>query len=162
MKEDLTVPVGKEGMVNIRVGAIIRKGDCLLLAKDKRDGAYYTIGGRVQMGESAEEAIQREVMEELGMVIPVKTLAYIHENFFFGDYEKLGYKKLVYEICWYFLMDSPEDLEERLLKTSGEMTKNLRWIPLSTEETYYPTFFREELDKPFMGLKHLVSDERLK
>lgn len=162
MEKDLTVPVGKDGMINIRVGAIIRKGDQLLLAKDKRDGAYYTLGGRVQLGETAEEAVKREVEEELGFPLEVKALSYIHENFFYGDYERLGYDKLVYEICWYFLMDVPENIDVLLKEREGEMTKSLSWLKIDTEEVYYPEFFREELNKSSVGLKHLVTDVRLR
>ncbi|MBQ0072308.1 MAG: NUDIX domain-containing protein [Spirochaetales bacterium] len=157
MSQDLTLPSGSDGMVNIRVGAIIRRGDKLLMMKDKRDGAYYTIGGRVQFGETAEEAIRREVEEELGFQLQPTSLAFIHENFFYGDYEKLGYNKLVYEICWYFLMETPENLEALLSSSRGEESENLSWISLDTSSLYYPQFFREELKKSFSGVKHLVS-----
>lgn len=160
MKNDLTVPVGSDGMINIRVGAIIRKGNKLLMTQDPRDNAYYTIGGRVQFGETAKEAMERETEEELGFRIPVKGLAFIHENFFYGDYEKLGRKKLVYETCWYFLMDIPEDIEGLLASSKGEEAEKLHWIDIDTPSVYYPTFFRKELRKPFDGVKHFVSDER--
>lgn len=56
---------------------IIIKGDNLLLAKHKRGGAgfYSALAGFVEPGESIEQAVHREVMEEVSL--QVKSLEYI-------------------------------------------------------------------------------------
>ena len=58
MPGDMTVPCG-DGLINIRVGAIIMKDGKLLMAGNRRVDYLYTIGGRVQFGETAEDPIQR-------------------------------------------------------------------------------------------------------
>lgn len=62
MKGDMTVPCG-DGMINIRVGAIILKDGKFLMAGNERSDYLYSVGGRVKFGETAQEAVVREVPE---------------------------------------------------------------------------------------------------
>ena len=55
------------GVVNIRVGAIIMKDGRFLMAGNDRDDYLYSVGGRIQYGETSEEAVVREVEEETGV-----------------------------------------------------------------------------------------------
>ena len=47
-----------------RAAAIIVEDRCVLFAGTAKDDYYYSIGGAVHMGETAEEAVKREVYEE--------------------------------------------------------------------------------------------------
>ena len=47
-----------------RAAAIIVENDCVLFAGNEINDYYYSIGGGVHIGETAEEAVQREVFEE--------------------------------------------------------------------------------------------------
>ncbi len=55
----------------------VRKGDQILLAHAKhfKEGMYSLIAGFVEAGETLEEAVQREIMEEVG--IRVKNIQYL-------------------------------------------------------------------------------------
>lgn len=79
--DDLTVRVG-QGVLNVRVGAIIERDGKLLMAGNPAHDYYYSVGGRIRFGESAEQAIVREVYEETGVLMTVDRLAAVHENFF--------------------------------------------------------------------------------
>lgn len=68
-----------------RAAAIIIEEGYVLFAGNERENYFYSIGGAVHMGESAEEAVKREVFEETGVKYEVERLAFIHENFFEGD-----------------------------------------------------------------------------
>lgn len=83
-KNDLTASVG-DGIVNIRVGAIIMKGNQFLMAGNEQSNYLYSVGGRVKFGETAEEAVIREVYEETGAQMEVGRLGFVHENFFIAD-----------------------------------------------------------------------------
>ena len=64
MGKDMCVPC-ESGIINLRVGAIIMKDDQILMVGNKRSPEYlYSVGGRIQFGETAEEAVRREVREE--------------------------------------------------------------------------------------------------
>jgi len=101
MSKDMTVQCDN-GLINIRVGAIILKdGKFLMVGNHIRPEYLYSVGGRIKFGETAEEAVIREVYEETGIRMEVDRLGFVHENYFYGDAESnLG--KLIYEISFFF------------------------------------------------------------
>ncbi len=157
-KRNLTVPVA-DGFINIRVGAIIMKNGKFLMVKS---GApyLYSVGGRIQFGESAEEAVVREVEEETGVKLEIDRLGFVDENFFTGDGEKT-YGKTIYEISFYFYMKTPEDFEPvcNSCNTDG-IRENLVGISPDEDTEYFPKFFRKELKNPVNEIKHIFTDDR--
>ncbi len=159
METDLTLPVDG-GLVNLRVGAIIRKNGKLLLVGNDRNDYDYSVGGRIRFGETAEQAILREVEEETGFRLEIDRLGFVEENFFYGT---SPYKRdsLVYEISFYYYMKTPEDFEPLSDRFEEEGTPEyLEWLSPDTEKTIYPAFFRTELADPVPFVRHIVSDER--
>lgn len=64
------------------VAAVIRKKDRLLLVKRKNEpsrGQWSLPGGRIEVGERIEEALKREIKEELKVKIEVQELLAIKE-----------------------------------------------------------------------------------
>lgn len=80
MASDCTVPIDN-GYINLRVGAIIMKDGKFLMVGNERDNFLYSVGGRVQFGETTEAAVVREVFEETGVMLEIDRLGFIHENF---------------------------------------------------------------------------------
>ena len=71
MQQDMTVPCGN-GLINLRVGAIIQKdGRILMVGNRNRPDYLYSVGGRIRFGETAEEAVVREVWEETGVSMEI-------------------------------------------------------------------------------------------
>ena len=69
--------------------------------------SLYSVGGRIKFGETAEEAVVREVWEETGVKMKVDRLGFVQENYFYGDSpSNLG--KIIYEISFYFYMKMPD------------------------------------------------------
>ena len=56
-----------EGVFNYRVGAIIRRDDKLLVMREEVINHWYLPGGRVRLREPAEQALAREIGEELSL-----------------------------------------------------------------------------------------------
>ena len=109
MKHDLCEKM-EDGILNIRVGAIIMKDDKFLMVENDRFDHMYSVGGRIKFGETAEEAMVREVFEETGRKMEIDRLGFVHENFFHGDsLKKQG--NIVHEISFFFYMKVPTDFE---------------------------------------------------
>lgn len=84
-----------------RVAAMVREGDYLLLHRRIGDDCWALPGGRVNAGERAQDAIQREFVEELGETITCGSMLHVGENFF----EHQGIRH--HEICLYFEANLP-------------------------------------------------------
>lgn len=160
MGKDMTVACG-DGFVNIRVGAIIEKNGKVLMVGNERSNYLYSVGGRIQFGETAEQAVEREVFEETGIRMEVGRLGFVHENYFFSDMPaNLG--KLIYEISFFFYMKVPENFVPKCESfTEDESKEYLKWVsPNEVGQKIYPAFFRTELSSPQSGVRHFVTDER--
>lgn len=161
MRIDMTIPCS-DGLVNIRVGAMIQKDGKVLMVGNDRSDYLYSVGGRVQFGETAEEAVVREVFEETGVHMEVDRLGFVHENYFYGDCAA-NQGKLIYEIAFYFYMKVPEDF----VPTEGSVNmddqqEHLHWVAADDPRRIYPTFFRTELTHPTDTVRHFVTDERMR
>ena len=64
-----------------RAGAIIIENGCVLFAGNKNEDYLYSIGGGVHMGETAEEAVKREVFEETGVRMKLTALPLFTRTF---------------------------------------------------------------------------------
>ena len=160
MGSDLTLPVDG-GFVNLRVGAIILKDGRFLMVGNDSMPYYYSVGGRIRFGETAEQAIVREVEEETGARLEIERLGFIEENFFFGDTpHRQG--RLIYELSFYFYMKTPPDFEPVCGSfTEFGVSERLEWVGPETEKTIYPSFFRTELADPKPWVRHIVTDDRI-
>ena len=150
------------GILNIRVGAIIMKDGKILMVGNERANYLYSVGGRIKFGETAEEAIVREVFEETGVKMEIDRLGFVHENYFYGDSpSNLG--KLIYEISFYFYMKVPSNfapVSESF--TEDNIKEHLRWVSIDEDIKMYPGFFTTELKNPTDTVKYFVNDERKK
>ena len=160
MNHDMSVPC-EDGIINLRVGAIIMKdGKFLMVGNKIRPEYLYSVGGRIKFGETAEEAVIREVFEETGRRMEIDRLGFVHENYFYGD-AKTNLGKLIYEISFFFYMKTPEDFEPACSSfTEDESEEYLRWITPDEPVKYFPEFFRMELSHPSDSVKYFATDER--
>ncbi len=159
MSSDMTVSCDN-GLINIRVGAIIMKDGKILMVDSERNDYLYSVGGRVKFGETTEEAIIREVWEETGVRMEIDRLGFVHENYFVGN-APVHSGKLIYEISFYFYMKFPEDFSPKNNIFTEEYGKEyLKWISTDDERTIYPYFFRTELIHPKNTVQYFITDGR--
>ena len=154
---DLCVPCG-EGLLNVRVGAIIVKDGKALMVKSKFGDYCYSVGGRIKFGETAEQAVVREVLEETGVKMTVDRLGYVSEVYFFNDNPK-RFGEPVYELAFYFYMNVPADFaltSDHL----GDGAEKFVWVAPDEPMTLYPGFMREALTDPKPYVVHDVRDDR--
>jgi 8-oxo-dGTP pyrophosphatase MutT (NUDIX family) len=142
---DLCVPCG-DGLLNIRVGAIIIRDGRALMVKSKFGDYCYSVGGRIKFGETAQAAIVREVFEETGYRLSVDRLGYVNEVYFINDNPK-DFGKPVYELAFYFYMNAPADFmpaDDHI--ADGE--EPFVWVSPDEPFTLYPDFMREAITDP--------------
>jgi len=72
------------------VGALIVKnnGEILLIKTPKWKSDYSIPGGRVELGETIEDAVKRESKEEVGLDIELKELLFVQEAIYSEEYHK--------------------------------------------------------------------------
>lgn len=113
------------------VGAIVlEKGELLLVRRDREPakGEWSLPGGRVEWGESLQEAIAREVREETGIEIEVEGLAGIAERIVPDDE---GTVRFHYVILDYWAKPKTHDCKP------GDDVSEARWVSVS-ELIEYP------------------------
>ena len=158
MNKDMCV-VCDDGILNIRAGAIIMKDGKLLMVGDDRD-YLYSGGGRLKFGETAEEAVVREVFEETGVKMEIDRLGFVHENYFYGD-APYNLNKLIYEISFFFYMKVPDTFAPVSESFTEDNSKeHLVWVSPDEDIKIYPEFFRTELKNPTDTVKHFTTDGR--
>lgn len=142
-----------------RAAAVIIEDGCVLLASNETADYFYSVGGGVHMGETAEEAVIREVYEETGVRYEVERLAFIHENFFKGDGVTEG--MACHEIAFYFLMKPRGTQELNSNSYCAEGKEFMHWVPIDELKNYkaYPTFFREKLLNMSSQIEHIIAIE---
>ena len=145
-QQDFRTKVGNT-VFGVRATALIVQNRKLLVTKDK--GKYYTIGGAIQVNESTEDAVVREVREELGVKAQAGQLAFVVENHF----EQAGVH--FHNIEFHYFVD----LLERAPLTMQEDAKQLpcRWIALNQLHTVplKPTFLKTVLPEWNGQLRHI-------
>lgn len=139
--------VTDEGRFNYRVSAVILDGGRILTMHDERSPYYYLPGGRVRMGERAEDAVLREVREELGIEARIVRPLWLSQSFFNEDVAHVDY----HELCLYFLVDaSATDLLTRGDRFRGPELRHVHdfeWLPFERlkDEYLYPLFLKTEI-----------------
>lgn len=78
---DLTLNV-EDYKLNIRAACIIEHNGKVLLHRNIKSDHYALLGGRIAIGESSEETIKREILEELEKEIVITGYVATIENFF--------------------------------------------------------------------------------
>ena len=99
------------------------------------------------MGETAEQAIIREIKEELCFTPRIIRPLWLNQGFFTEDVDNLNY----HELCIYFLLDviDADLLEkgEKFTLNEHHHTHEFEWLPFDRlkDEYFYPIFLQTEI-----------------
>lgn len=135
-----------EGKFNYRVCAVMIDNGRILAMRDERSPYYYLPGGRVEMGETAEHAVVREVQEELNITPKIIRPLWLNQAFFTEDVDGQNY----HELCVYFLVDiSNTDIlsKERFTLQERHHIHDFEWLEFERLKTeyFYPLFLKSEI-----------------
>ena len=153
--DDLSVHT-EHGNFTYRVAAIIIKDNKVLLVKHEDHPCYYTVGGRVKINETSEEAVVREAYEETSVRFEIDKLAFIQERFLEINSTKH------HEIVFFYLLKNVSGINilENSYTDQGPK-ETLHWFLLSDLDKYYivPKFIKTRLLKDISGIEHIISKD---
>ncbi len=136
-----------EGNFNYRVCAVMIHDGKLLAMHDGRSPYYYLPGGRVMLHETAEQAVLREVKEELGVNAHIVRPLWLNQSFFTEDVDHEQY----HELCLYFLVDIADtgllSLGDVFSVMEGSRKNRFEWLAFERLEAeyLYPLFIKKSI-----------------
>ncbi len=116
-------------------------------------------GGRAEIGETSEETLRREMVEELGVEVTVGRLLWSVENFF--HYEEMDW----HELGLYYLMEIPAGFPFDPAKIvhriqDGDDELEFKWVRATRQALVAldipPYFIAEEIENLPPTSRHLV------
>lgn len=137
----------EEGIFNYRVCAIIVNDGKILAMKDECSPYYYLPGGRVHMNETAENAVIRELKEELDIDAEIIRPLWLSQSYFDEDVTKQKF----HELCLYFLVDISKtgllQKGDEFILTERHHIHNFKWIKFACleNEYIYPLFIKKNI-----------------
>lgn len=139
----------------VRATALIVRDDQIYLCYDQNE-KFFTIGGAIALGESTAEAVQREVLEELGISVTVNQLAFIVENQFCQ--EDVNY----HNIEFHYLVTPVAEPQSVILDSSAK--RSCCWVSFSELEqvNLVPEFLKTELINWDGQIKHIIIKDKEK
>lgn len=148
---DFRTVVGNQSF-GVRATGLLVKDEKLFLVKAP-EGNYYTLGGVIQLGETTEEAVQREMKEEIGIDVEVGSLAFIVENQF--TLQEKSYYQIEFLYIVTPLSNPAPNLEE------GNSIRQCEWVAFADLEKLdlNPAFLKTELAKWDGQLKHFMNKD---
>jgi 8-oxo-dGTP diphosphatase len=108
----------------VGVGAVVFRGEEVLLVRRGQEpalGSWSLPGGLVEVGETLEAALQRELAEETGLTITILGLSAVLERIFHDPEGKVSYH--------YVLVDYACDYRAGELRPGSDITA-ARFVPL--------------------------------
>lgn len=149
------------GIFSLRVAGVLLRGEQILVQRVTGASSYALPGGHVLFGESSDQALVREFMEEMGVAVRVERPLFLQENFWHMQ------QTPCHQVCTYFLLSlspgaqlpqgsfaalDPEDIRPDMLK--------FHWVNLCnlSNVDFHPAFLQQALAHPLpMHMQHFIT-----
>ncbi|MEW8956805.1 NUDIX hydrolase [Clostridium sp.] len=149
-----------DGIFNFRVAGILIKDNSVLIHKLTSDDFYAFPGGRVEINESTENTIIREMEEELQLKVTVDRPLWVSEHFFTNKEDRY------HEVCFYYLIKCEDnrifERGERFNVTEEDREFEFKWVKLKDlkDEVIYPIFIKDRIENLPITIERVVSVEK--
>lgn len=111
---------------------IIKDHSLLVLRGTGLQGEFYTLpGGGQRHGEALQEALLREVMEEVDLQVKVEHLLFVNEFIGERDSSFPGHEQDVHQIDFTFLCSMTSEQEARIGSQPDVNQVGIAWIPFN-------------------------------
>ena len=144
-----------------RVSGLIIKNNKILLVDMDNSGFICLPRGYVELGETTEVAVKRELLEEVGKKFDISKYLGVVENYFINKYSKK-----IHEISFYYLMTPIENIDTNnftiIENDKGNKVKlDFKWIDLKDIGNYdiRPSFLKQILERENLEFNHLIFNE---
>jgi 8-oxo-dGTP pyrophosphatase MutT (NUDIX family) len=146
---------------NYRIVGVAIHNDSVLLHRADHEAFWTLPGGRAELGETAEQTITREMLEELGTDVDVDRLLWVVENFF--EYEGVKYHELALYFLIHFRQGSTPLQSEAFDGVEGGVLLRFRWFPVRPDALaalpLYPPFLPKGLTALPRSPVHVVDGD---
>lgn len=144
------------GVFNCRAAAVVLRDNALLVTQEAGSSFWYLPGGQLEFGESAAQAVAREVHEQLAIEVHVVRPLFFAENFF-----ALPDGRPFHEWSMYFLAEIEPDAVPRTRDVNGvesHLDLRHRWAPISALDRLplRPAFLVDALRDLPTTMQHVV------
>ncbi|MFW9922724.1 MAG: NUDIX hydrolase [Candidatus Thorarchaeota archaeon] len=151
------------GKFNYRVAGLLIQNNKVLLQRAEIDDFWTLPGGEINFFETFEQAIEREIMEEIQVKVKVERIVWLLENFF--EYHNEKYHSI--EVC---LLLTPLDSEDKIGKDEfygieeyylpekyGKLKLIFKWMPIDELDNLNlkPKKLKQELKTIPKTIKHI-------
>ncbi len=146
-----------------RVSGIVINDNKILLVDMDNSGFLCLPGGYVELGETTEQAVCREMEEELGYKLEIVKYLGVVENFFINKYNKK-----MHEICFYYLLKPLKGENARyndyslIENDKGHNIKlDFKWININKLGEYdvRPIFLKKIVKNNSIIMEHIIFNE---
>lgn len=144
-----------------RVSGLIIKNNKLLLVDMDNSGFLCLPGGYVELGETTEEAIKREFIEETKRKVVIEKYLGVVENYFINKY-----CKKIHEISFYYLINFVDNniaLNDFTLieNDKGQRIKlDFKWIDINKLDNFdVRPFFIKNIIIDKLEFNHLIFND---
>lgn len=147
----------QEGRFNFRACAVVIKDGRLLCMRDEVAPYYYLLGGRVEIFETAEQAVLREILEECGTYATIIRPLWLAQSFFVEALKRQKY----HEICIYYLINGVDFPSDNFYRKEGKHDFSFEWVPFDCLKEKYlkPEFIKREIFSLPDNLKFIYENE---
>ena len=130
---DLTLDV-EDYKLNIRTAGLIIHNNKVLTHRDVTKDHYCLPGGRVELGESSDKTIKREMEEELGKEIEL--IEYVSTIEIFFEMEGKKYHEIYFLYKVDFENEEDKKIEYTLKNKEGKDYLQYEWVDLNKIDEY--------------------------